>query len=523
MRRWVPTWSEVALAFNAATLLFALPLYMRIFADPGLGMVARLLVLVQLMPTAAFAIVAAVLRRSLGARVAGVYWSILTAAAVLSLLRLIQLELFSSALVGVVWWQKALIGVGFAIPLIGAIALPRAREGLLALSRQVTPAVILVTLVFVLQFTTSYLSGLGSGPSSPRRDDTVIFVIFDELGRDVLADDGGVDARRFPNLAAVAAEGAWFTDATTNYGVTCAAVPSLLTGRYITELDCMRTALSELEPSILSRLADAYRLSLYEEVLRDCHGSTSRYVCRGVPYFVARYPHIALAAHLIPPTIRTSFVSDALRGSHTPYALVMWDEFIADVGGGDQRGRAYFVHIAIPHSPFIFDETGQLHHSPAEYFTGRPEDEPVTYANYERQARLADRLFGQLVGVLRDRGIYAGATIVVTGDHGPWGPPTASGEISRLTPRVPLIIKSPSLTAGRLGVEYQHIDLAPTLVDLLRLEPLPSTDGRSAFGAETVPREKRFVNADHGANPFRASEFTTYVQRPADPQWRPAR
>jgi hypothetical protein len=511
---------EHALAFNAATLLFALPIYVRVYSDPGLPLVLRLVLLVQIVPAALFVLIGAGITRRLGIAAASWWWAILTAGGLVSMLRLVQLELFATTLYGWTWWQKALVALAVSLPLSAGVLI--ARRQLLSLSRQVTPVVLLVTVSFVAQFAGSYIAGARAAASEARRGDTVIVLILDELGRDVLSLDGAIDRQLYPNLASVAADGLWFTDATTNYGVTCASVPSMLVGRLLAELDCKRTTLAELSPSLLTRLADEYRVTIYEEVLRDCPGQGTRFVCKGIPYFVAEQPHVALAAHLIPPTLRTSVLADVLGGSHTPFAFAMWRDFLADLDRPDARGRAYFVHIALPHAPYIYDENGRLHHSPNEYFAGFPESEPATFANYRLQTRFTDRLFGELVEVLQRRGLYDDATLVVTGDHGPWAPAATTGEISRMSAEVPLILKSPSVRPGTNRVEYQHIDLAPTLVDVLQLRPLEGVDGRSAIRADAAPRVKRFILASHGANPFRSSDWTTYLRRPGE-GWQPER
>lgn len=510
--------SDLALGFNAATLLLALPIYVRVYADPGLPLVLRLVLLVQLLPTLGFVAIAAAIRGWLGATAVTWWWSILTAAGLVSMLRLLQLEVFATTLYGWTWWQKALLGILVSLPLGAGVLL--ARRPLLALSRQATPVVVLVTVFFVGQFAGSYAEGARAVPPAARRADTVIILIFDELGRDVLSRDGQIDRDLYPNLAGVASDGVWFSDATTNYGVTCASVPSLLTGRLITDLDCKRTTLAELSPSLLTRLADEYAVTIYEEVLRDCPGQGTSFVCKGIPYFVASEPHVALTAHLIPPSLRTSILSDVLGGSHTPFAFALWRDFLADLDGPDPGGRAYFVHIALPHAPYVYDENGRLHHLPDEYFTAFPEDEPSTFANYRRQTQFTDKLFGQLVEVLRRRGIYDGTTLLVTGDHGPWAPASATGGISRMSAEVPVILKSPSLRPAVSNVEYQHIDLAPTLLDVLRLRPLEDADGRSAVGTAAAPRDKRFILASHGANPFRSRDWTTYVRRTSEEGWR---
>ena len=78
----------------------------------------------------------------------------------------------------------------------------------------------------------------------------------------------------------------------------------------------------------------------------------------------------------------------------------------------------------------------------------------------------------QLVTTLEDLGLYDQATIVLTASHGDAG---AGMSLDDSSLHVPLLVKQPdSEGAGqRVGVPVQHIDILPTLLDLVRA-PVPS-------------------------------------------------
>ena len=86
--------------------------------------------------------------------------------------------------------------------------------------------------------------------------------------------------------------------------------------------------------------------------------------------------------------------------------------------------------------------------------------------------RAADDAVGRVVQELKDRDLYDEATIFLVGDHGDEEavPPLADTSL-----HVPLIVKQPnSEGAGRRVVApVQHIDLLPTILDLVRA-PIPS-------------------------------------------------
>jgi tetratricopeptide (TPR) repeat protein len=86
--------------------------------------------------------------------------------------------------------------------------------------------------------------------------------------------------------------------------------------------------------------------------------------------------------------------------------------------------------------------------------------------------RDADATVGRLTGVLKQRGWYDDATIVLVGDRGDVG----SGlSLDDRALRVPLIVKQPGGRGGHRRVPFpvQGVDVAPTILDLVRA-PLPA-------------------------------------------------
>ena len=84
----------------------------------------------------------------------------------------------------------------------------------------------------------------------------------------------------------------------------------------------------------------------------------------------------------------------------------------------------------------------------------------------------ADEAVARVVQDLKDRGLYDDATIFFVGDH---GEDQAAPPLADTVLHVPLIVKQPdSDGAGRRVVApVQHIDLLPTILDLVRA-PIPS-------------------------------------------------
>lgn len=126
-----------------------------------------------------------------------------------------------------------------------------------------------------------------------------------------------------------------------------------------------------------------------------------------------------------------------------------------------------WVHFYDPHLPYV----------PPEPYASRFKDRP-----YDGEIAFMDAQIGRIFDVLKRRGttVY----VAVTGDHGEslgeHGEDAHGVFLYEATQHVPLILTGPGIppgatTASNVGL----IDVAPTILDLLRLPPLPSADGRS--------------------------------------------
>jgi arylsulfatase A-like enzyme len=106
-----------------------------------------------------------------------------------------------------------------------------------------------------------------------------------------------------------------------------------------------------------------------------------------------------------------------------------------------------------------------------------------------------DEQVGRLFDGLRARGLEKDTIVIVTGDHGEaFGDPHHTwGHGFRLYDegiRVPFMIWSPVLfpAGGRVDTVGSHVDINPTITDLLGLPPAASWEGRSVFARDRPPR-----------------------------------
>jgi hypothetical protein len=349
------------------------------------------------------------------------------------------------------------------------------------------------------------ISGASTRPALPAADVPPVYVlVFDELSAAALVDESGaVDAARFPHLAAFAGDSVVFTRATTNYFRTWYAVPAII--------DAVAPLAGEAEVRLYLQ---HQRL---EEVFADDCGS--RFTCHGIAAHVQADPdrlayHMlttaslasvprplrGLAARALAPAARALGVPEAVadRDAVHLYHDVHVKTFLDGIDRTSARGTVSVFHTMVSHFPYAFTPAGTPHRYRPDRAVGQDPESATLWDNYRSQLQYADAVFGQFVARLRDQGLYDEAVIVVTADHGlrpDIPPPDWSGQlpIHSFVPHVPLLIRAPGLTPGVSAADYQHIDLGPTLHDLIPRLDDPTWTGRSAFAVDRPARARWFA------------------------------
>ncbi len=159
----------------------------------------------------------------------------------------------------------ALAGVGTVF----AYRVPAVRQSLVYLAL----APVLFVGAFLVTSPTSDLlrsadvdaADIGDGGS----DRSVVMIVWDEWPLNSILDrTGAIDEDLFPNLAALAADGAFYRNATTVASATTSAVPALVTGRYATD-GASPTAADHPE-NLFTLLANEYDLEVTESATALC-------------------------------------------------------------------------------------------------------------------------------------------------------------------------------------------------------------------------------------------------------------
>jgi len=191
------------------------------------------------------------------------------------------------------------------------------------------------------------------------------------------------------------------------------------------------------------------------------------------------------------------------RDAHAPKAF-SW--------GVDDRCMVDMVLKFVDESPgrpfYVLSWTQSTHHpfytppeiAPIDFVQGDKSlgDIPDDLNRYLNAAHELDRQLARLFDALRERGLAEKTTVVITGDHGQaFGAPHPtyfhSGNVYEEDVRVPFVVWSPGLfakgaTSDAIGA---HIDLAPTVLDLLGIPAPAGWQGRSLLNPD-APRRAYF-------------------------------
>ena len=168
-------------------------------------------------------------------------------------------------------------------------------------------------------------------------------------------------------------------------------------------------------------------------------------------------------------------------------------------------GRPFFMYLNLQNSHLPYE-------TPADFprrfgpekvdfvlrFGGYPEEHlGVAKDLYSDSLAYVDFQLGRLLAHLRETGRLDDTIVVVTGDTG-----QAFGEhgfiahanmVFEETVRVPLMVRAPGLAPGSDDRPAQHIDIPPTILDLLGLPPHPGLQGISLVQEDPHSERYRFI------------------------------
>lgn len=346
----------------------------------------------------------------------------------------------------------------------------------------------------------------------------IVFVMFDELPlASVLGGPSRIDRRSFPSLAALSDDATFFTNVSGAHASTLDAIPAALSGRY--SVYPSLPTVQDHPSTLLSLLTATHRVVSHEPLTQLCPRTECRADGRtSTAYAALAQDLVVLQAHLLAPAELAEKLPPLDQGwanfGGSPAGMedrrqeILAEERLAgrDAVGDFRRfvrkvrrreqPTLYFHHALLPHRPWLYLPDGRRH-------TGlggvamtdgvwTAETWPVlqAYQLHLAQTQLTDRLLGRLIQRLKSRGLYDEALVVVMADHGGSFQPgrpfrdikaDTFGEIGL----VPVVVKAPGQTNGTVdSTPGETIDVFPTLLDLMGVDPPGDLDGRSLLSTD---------------------------------------
>jgi len=339
----------------------------------------------------------------------------------------------------------------------------------------------------------------------------VLLITIDSLRADhtsCLDHDSNVD----PRLKQLGDRGAVFQQAVANGPNTTASFPSILTGAHSLTYGPYGVC-GDRSPFLSQELRDAgYRTIGY-------HSNPHLGVKQGYPTgfdlfedLVEGDKSVATAKDRVDGILPTnSTLYRLLRRAYHYFSMTTSNEAYARADtisdnaihwiseNGDERPFFAWLHYMDVHYPFqpptdILDEISSPNLSKRRIvnLNGKMQERPEKMTEkdledlqtlYDAEIRYTDRQIGRVIDALEENNILDSTFVIVTADHG-----EAFGEHGRFGHhpypyeellRVPLIIAGPSIEPTTSSQQVSLLDLAPTILDLVGLEPSEKMEGES--------------------------------------------
>jgi arylsulfatase A-like enzyme len=352
----------------------------------------------------------------------------------------------------------------------------------------------------------------------------VVLITMDTVRADHLS-VYGYQRNTTPNLALLAAESTLYRNAVAAADMTLPTHAAIFTGMYASWNGARYNAPEQVEPLPLSK-----RYATLAEMLAQ-KGYLTMSVAANVAYF---QPHFGFnrgfAVYDAPSPLRflsydrTYYLRFGVRSLLNRFvptadfdlATRRASEVNAAIAQGLRRdwdGRKplfLFANYMDAHSPYVpprpfhrmFPANG-LHLTTEEYFQLAdgvaalrrplmPSERDHLVARYDGSIAYLDSELGKLIASLKDKGLYDDSLVIITADHGEaFGEKNLVGHglsVYQNQIGIPLIIKYPGQRSGRtIDYPVSHVDLLPTVLDVLGYQAPEYLQGRSLLHADDRP------------------------------------
>lgn len=304
-------------------------------------------------------------------------------------------------------------------------------------------------------------------PAAERAPLNVVLILIDSMRADMPW--AGYRRKIAPRLTALEKRSVSYTRAYSLSSVTARSVAPLLVGKYASEMPRNGYFFTQWYPDNLF-LGERLKAAGHRAVAAHAH---AYFFGNGMKQGFDDY-------HVLPGTIYNNPEPKPTSERLTEAAKRMLAKN-ADPSG-ERRLFAYF-HYLDPHHDY-------LEHEDAPDFGDEPRD------LYDQEIWFTDRAVGDLIAWIGKQPWGKRTAIIVSADHGECfgehGQIRHGYELWEALIHVPLLFLVPDAPPRRIGTPRSHIDLAPTVLELMGVEASPPLRGRSLvrelFGEDLPPR-----------------------------------
>lgn len=326
-------------------------------------------------------------------------------------------------------------------------------------------------------------------PKSVPQDLNVILIVVSGLRADHVG-SYGYQRKTTPSLDRLASESVLFESGWAHAPTTRLSLPAILTGRWPSAIDWSCSTewptLSHTQRTVGEVLYQHGYVTAMFHADRDFARNHARGFDRGIQFYDDR----RMTLH------RPGLSPGGVTGSSARQVTDDVLDFLRMYGDGEWK-LFVTVHLADP-------DPDHERHSEAPEF-GRK-----TMDLYDSEVWFSDKQVGRIIAALKERGLYDKTAIVVTGDHGEvFGSRRVprDADLSAAQTRVPVMMRIPGVASRRVDAPIGHVDIAPTIVNLVRADPDAGFLGRSLLWSLAPPTgEREQPSAVFQEGTFRAEE-----------------
>jgi choline-sulfatase len=325
--------------------------------------------------------------------------------------------------------------------------------------------------------------GCAGGMRHARTDapTNVVLIIADSLRHDRLRIHNPATGVPTPNIESLAARGTTFTNAWSVTPWTAPSVVSIFTGLYPPSHGVVLR--DDTTPRSLPTIATLLRDRGYTIGNFAFFSTVSYFANLGLPDAAVGLGHeqVGEAFARWAPADRPFFAWVHLIEAHLPYGATGYYSDAPRQKGSSGFERAQLrAEVAVGSVEFVEGDQERLR------------------TLYDRDVVEVDRQVGLVLAALRKRNLEDRTIVVFVADHGEellehgWIGHASTALEAKLVPEilhVPLILAGPGVPAGRrIDALAQHVDLLPTLCQLLRAKTPRPTDGVPLLPARSRAR-----------------------------------